>query len=341
MNNSYIDISLVDNALNAIEILNRFDLPGNIRKILFSLTARLTRIKNFPIDNEEHNKNIATIQDRANQIEMFLNSNRSLGDIQVKALFNLLSCLRNIVGESNVTDIAIKLFQVEARIDVFRNEQKIVTDRISSNKKRLSDIEIQIENLESIVHSPIEQAKEKAQDILNDLIRQQNDVEKLVGIISGNSISGNYQSSADREMAAANSTRNGSLLLMLTILVILSISLFDIGSLQFDWKASLMRLLYSLALSVPAAYLARESTKHRKKEHEYKQMSLELQAITPYLSSLPDEMQHKLKSELASKIFCTQSSSQPLEESYPINLQEIIMAIVSKFDTKNAAPKKE
>lgn len=59
-------------------------------------------------------------------------------------------------------------------------------------------------------------------------------------------------------------------------------------------------------------------------------MSLELQAITPYIASLPDEEQHKLKAEMATRLFGSKGQINN-SESYPINIQEILTKIIEKI----------
>ena len=100
---------------------------------------------------------------------------------------------------------------------------------------------------------------------------------------------------------------------------------------SFDLSNSLLRLGLVFLLSVPAAYLARESTKHRQQQYTHLQTSLDLKAINPYIASLPDEEQHKIKSEIAQRIFAPKDFQSISNESYPINSQEVIMALISKF----------
>ena len=61
------------------------------------------------------------------------------------------------------------------------------------------------------------------------------------------------------------------------------------------------------------------------------QTSLDLKAINPYIASLPEEEQHKIKSEIAQRIFAPKDFQSISNESYPINSQEVIMALISKF----------
>lgn len=89
-------------------------------------------------------------------------------------------------------------------------------------------------------------------------------------------------------------------------------------------------------LSIPAAYLARESAKHREKQYAHQQTSLDLKAIAPYIASLPQEEQHKIKIEIAGRIFAAKDFNKVDTDSYPININEIIMEIIKKLDIKKS-----
>lgn len=117
---------------------------------------------------------------------------------------------------------------------------------------------------------------------------------------------------------------------MTVIAIIIGQSLLSTGDPDFNLKTAILRLVFSAALSIPAAYLSRESTRHRNKQYEFQQMSLELQAITPYIASLPDEEQHKLKAEMATRLFGSKGQINN-SESYPINIQEILTKIIEKI----------
>ena len=181
----------------------------------------------------------------------------------------------------------------------------------------------------------VAKAKEKANasvtQVINELLSKQSEVNELVGLISGTAVSGSYAKSAETEKQWADSTRNGSVFLMLTAVLIIGYSLLETATPHFEWQVGLFRLLFSLALSVPAVYLARESTKHRGQQYSYLRMSLDLQSITPYLASLPEAEQHRLKAEMASRLFGGKDIDVQQIESYPLNVQELVIALASKI----------
>lgn len=210
--------------------------------------------------------------------------------------------------------------------------------RVLDTSKLALKSEVEIKGKAEHLERATKQAIASGAEIIAGLQKKEQEVNTLVGLISGTAVAGSYERSAQSEMKWADGTRNGSVLLMLLIVMIIGYSLLETGTPHFEWQTSLFRLFFSVALSVPAAYLARESTKHRVQQYSYRRMSLDLQAITPYLASLPDGEQHRLKAEMASRLFGGRETDHIKSESYPLNIQELVMALVSKVgEPQNAA----
>lgn len=194
------------------------------------------------------------------------------------------------------------------------------------------------------MNGTLEECTGKADAILVELLAKQKEINDLVGLLAGETISGSYAKSASVEKKSADVMRNSSVALMLTIVLIIGYSLFETAKPHFEWETALARLLFSLTLSIPAAYLARESSKHRTQQYTYLRVSLDLQAMPPYLAPLPSEEQNRLRGGFADRIFGAKDSSSA-GDSYPLNLQELIMAIINKAeiskDSKDSKDSKE
>ncbi|WP_435949417.1 hypothetical protein [Psychrobacter sp. DM8] len=213
--------------------------------------------------------------------------------------------------------------------------QKIYDERI---KKTLDDSEKRAILLEEKLKT-LEYDYTKELKIVSDLyeselvkIEEKNaQINKLLGDAAGRVIVSEYAVSAEQEKVAAEWLRVGSIFCMAVIIGIAGYSFWESIHQSFDLSNSLLRLALVFLLSVPAAYLARESTKHRQQQYTHLQTSLDLKAINPYIASLPEEEQHKIKSEIAQRIFAPKDFQSISNESYPINSQEVIMALISKF----------
>ena len=90
---------------------------------------------------------------------------------------------------------------------------------------------------------------------------------------------------------------------MIALSGILIYTIWDISGDNFDWTKSLIRILAAAALSYPATYAARESSKHRKLEVLNRKAELELTAINPFIELLPEAKKEAIKEKLVEKYF--------------------------------------
>lgn len=219
-----------------------------------------------------------------------------------------------------------------------RNENNRVRREVKDAQRATDELSRNISSLNETIHEIVAAAVKNAETITEELRQKQDEVNDLVGLVSGSTMASSFAKSAEDERRLANSMRNGSVMLMLIIVGIVGLSFFETTHPRFDWQTGAFRMLFSVALSVPAAYLARESSKHRAQQNSHLRIALDLQAITPYLASLPTEEQHKLKVEVANKIFGANDATVAHPESYPINVNDLLKILVTRMELKN--PKK-
>lgn len=189
----------------------------------------------------------------------------------------------------------------------------------------------EIESLEETYKSKISAISLAYEEELKAINDKNDQLDTLLGNAASRVIVSEYADSAKQEKIAAEWLRAGSLVCMAIIIGIAGYSFYESIHQNFDLSNALLRLALVFLLSVPAAYLARESTKHRQQQYTHLQTSLDLKAINPYIASLPEEEQHKIKSEIAQRIFAPKDFQSVSNESYPINSQEVIMALIAKF----------
>lgn len=205
---------------------------------------------------------------------------------------------------------------------------------LAENSKRIEGIEGKIESLESDVLEEVKNVKGVYDSAKEEFELKREEVNKLLGLVSGAAIAGSFEESAKNEKNMADVMRWASIICMGVIVVVVASSLWISLSHDFDWKESIFRVVLAILLSVPSAYLARESAKHRELHNMHLQTSLELRAINPYLASLPADEQHRIKAEVAGRIFGSKGLGEKPVDSYPVNMQEIIMEILKKVEIK-------
>ncbi|MBD5772438.1 hypothetical protein [Marinomonas colpomeniae] len=214
--------------------------------------------------------------------------------------------------------------QHDDRVKKLLNENEVKITQISERSKQLeSEMKAEIEKV-SVLYS----------DSLKEIEVKESQINDILGHASGRVIAGDFETSAGDEKAMANVLRYASLVCMAITVAIVTFSFYETTQASFEWKSSLFRIVLAIMLSIPAAYLARESAKHRAQQYEHQQTSLDLKAITPYIASLPEEEQHKIKIEIANRLFAARDFTKTNIDSYPINTHELMMELIKKLDTK-------
>ena len=204
-------------------------------------------------------------------------------------------------------------------------------DEISELRRIIEQLKSEISDLQSNMTTEVG----KAAKIAEDAERRSGEIDSQINDLLGQNASKilliDYANTAETERTSANYMRGWSLACMALTGLVLCVALYESLSSGFDWKQAIFKVFTAIALSVPAAYLARESAKHRSQEHINRRISLDLRAITPYIATLPSEEQNKIKAEVASKIFGVQESGGANYDNYPLNVQELVKMMIEKI----------
>ncbi|WP_156952617.1 hypothetical protein [Microvirgula aerodenitrificans] len=230
--------------------------------------------------------------------------------------------------EDELTESVAKIYDasvVEKKYEYVAKEANGVIEKID----KLNNI---VNESNKAVDEFLTAAKKEADAELLKLNQKNAQADDLIGHISKKAMASDYDRNASEEKKVANWLRGGSLFCMLIIILIGAFSVYESFDNDFKIDNAIVRISLIFLVSIPAAYLARESSKHREQQYYHQQKSLDLKAITPYIASLPEEDQHKLKIEIASRLFASQNRSKEGKESYPINIQEIILALVNNLN---------
>lgn len=203
---------------------------------------------------------------------------------------------------------------------------------LNENNLRISDLGGRINVIQENANVELKKVASLYEEALVELESKKAQINDILGHVSGRAIAGDFEASAAEEKVMANILRNLSLGAMAVIVSVVAYSFWESTFSDFQWQNSIFRLVLAIMLSVPAAYLARESAKHREQQYNHLQTSLDLKAITPYISSLPENEQHKIKIDIASKLFAARKSSNVVADPYPANVHEIVMEIIKKLE---------
>lgn len=235
--------------------------------------------------------------------------------------------------------LAVNIRRIEQVLLEQEKHDERIKNSLAESERRLVVMEESVKGFDQKVQEALSKMDDAYRETLDNLKTKKEEIDSILGHVSGRAIAGDFEKSAAVERAAANWLRLASLLCMALIVLVLGYSFWETTQQDLQWQKSLFRVALAFLLSAPAAYLARESAKHRAQQYVHLQTSLDLKAIRPYLASLPQDIQHRIKSEVAAKLFGGRDFSHMGADSYPINVQELLMELVKKLELPKVASK--
>ncbi|NWC99754.1 hypothetical protein HX869_13490 [Pseudomonas sp. P7779] len=216
---------------------------------------------------------------------------------------------------------------------------------LNENSVRIAELEKMLQHLEHKAQGEINKIVALYAEGVEAIESSKSEINNILGHVSGRAIAGDYEKSATDEKVMADWLRYGALACMALIVAVLGTAVAATITNEFEWPRFLSRVSLVFLLSVPAAYLARESAKHREQQYQHQQTSLDMKAVSPFLASLPEDERHKIKAAIASRIFSGKDFSKAGSDPYPINTHEILMELIKKLEvstkptnSKNSTP---
>ena len=145
--------------------------------------------------------------------------------------------------------------------------------------------------------------------LIQEIQGQREKAAELITIITNSGLIGGYQATANQERTTS---RVWQLIAVFSFMGLIGFAICAfLATLpeQLHWGRVGARAFVAITFGILAAYAARQADKHEVTERRNRKMELELAAIDPYLSELPVDTRHKIKEELASRLFA--QSEQP------------------------------
>lgn len=287
-NNSGNLTNATNNFYTAINRVN--GLPITLAKTDFNFSKKIaefekTAINKYKsIENEKEN-----LQGQINKIESDLDSKEK----EIKRLLDLID-----KKDTEIQNLSSK-FKTE-----FEN---LISTHNQSFKNNQSTFRKEIDNSQEVYREEIDKLKTEIDtdttELVDELKTKLSEAEKLVNTIGNVGVTGNYQLIANKHRASANFWRWIAIFFMAVFSFLLVWTIIDLSADGFDWTKSLIRLLAAAALSYPATYASRESSKHRRLETENRNVELELASINPFIEILDDNKKQAIKEKLVEKYF--------------------------------------
>lgn len=299
---------------NALSQINSFVGNRNLGHITNSknhIHSALTRIRNLPLPFSKNDfnfsKNIAnfekivqekysTIEEENEQLKSDFESVKSELKQTKEELERFEKVLEQKEAELNNLNDSFKTNFDNIKSSATQNyeqDRETFKDEFDEEKNKLTqEVELLKKSIDNGTYDLVKKLEEKLEE-----------AKKIVGVVSDKAVTGNYQNVANDNKTKADIFRWIAISLMLLLSILLIYTIWDISGNTFDWTKSLVRILAAAALSYPATYAARESSKHRKLENLNRKAELELAAINPFIELLPEQKKQEIKEKLVEKYF--------------------------------------
>lgn len=315
---------------------------GHLSNATNNFNSAINRIRNLPIPVSKTDFNFS--RKIADFEKTTKNKYKSLEKEQEK--------YQNALSDLN-EKLKIKESEIERLLKLVENKKSEIQNITSTLRTDFNNIKSshnqsfendkikfrnEIDNLKDDFKTELTKIKENIDGDTSVIISNLNDkleeAKRLVSIIGNVGITGNYQNIADNHKSSADFWRIMAIIFMTVFSGLLVWTIIDLSSDGFDWVKSVIRLVGAAALSYPATYAARESSKHRKLETLNRNAELELASINPFIDNLSDEKKQIIKEKLAEKYFGNNSSeyiNEKENEGLSISAFERLIKVITKI----------
>lgn len=301
---------------------------GHLTNATNHLNSALNKIRNFPIPLTKSSFNFSrkianfekTVKNKYNALEK---EKDDLG----KEISNFKEELdkKNTKIEELTEQLKAKENQIENLNSTFQtNFNNIKSQHNQEFKSSKETFRSEFNSIKNNFENEIEGIKNTIEtdtsSMVQDLKTKLEEAKRLVNVIGNVGVTGNYQNIANEHKETANIWRVLAIIFMIVLSGLLVYTIWDVSSENYDWIKSVIRIVAAAALSYPATYAAKESTKHRKLETLNRKLELELASLTPFIEMLPEDKKKDIKMRLVEKYF---GNHIEYEKNGDINKEEL------------------
>ena len=307
----------IENALTQINSFVGNKNVGHITNATNHIYTAITRVRNLPLPFAKNDFNFS--KSIAN-FEKTTKEKYSSLEVENKELKNEFTTLSKKLEDTNKelekvnTTLKQKELDIQNLNSSFQtNFDTIKTSATQSYEQDRKTFRAEFDTSKETLSKEVETLKSGidtgTDKIIADLEAKLEEAKKIVGAVSDNAVTGNYKIVANNHKTTADVFRIIAIVLMITMSSLLIYAIWDVSGENYDWTKSLVRILAAAALSYPATYAARESSKHRKLEIIKRKSELELTAIGPFIELFPEIKKQEIKEKLVEKFFGKSSST--------------------------------
>lgn len=142
-----------------------------------------------------------------------------------------------------------------------------------------------------------------ASQIRDEILRRKDEIEALAGVIANTGMTSGYQQVANEAKLLSRIWQGVTVASMLGFIwLAYQVFLPSIGN-DFSWAAFAGRVFVALSVGVLAAYAGAQADRQQKSERHNRRLALELQALGPFIATLPKEQQNEFLLKIGERSF--------------------------------------
>ncbi len=203
--------------------------------------------------------------------------------------------------EEQLGNASSKLIELEGRI---AEKGKEIDGDIETLRRSLS-------SLGGEISARLEAADQLTEDARDKIEARNDEIDSVVGALTGRALNGDYQRLADDESRNSRQYRRVALLLMAGMVGVTTISFLVSLEGPVAWSAFALRFSLVFVISVPAAYCARQSAIHRNRQLELEKTALQLASLNPFIAPLDEEQRNTVRLRMAEHVFSASVENSP------------------------------
>lgn len=284
---------------------------GHLTNATNNFNSALNRIRNFPIPLSKSSFNFSrkianfekTVKNKYNALEKEKDSlGKEISDFKEELV------KKNSKIEELTEQLKTKESQIQNLNSTFQTDFNNIKSQHNQEFKTTKEtFRSEFNSIKTNFTNEVEEIKSTidtdTSSIVKELETKLQEAKRLVNVIGNVGVTGNYQNIANEHKATANVWRVLAIIFMIIFSSLLIYTIWDVSSENYDWIKSVIRIIAAAALSYPATYAARESSKHRKLETLNRKLELELASLTPFIEMLPEDKKREIKVKLVEKYF--------------------------------------
>lgn len=147
--------------------------------------------------------------------------------------------------------------------------------------------------------------RDGAAKVLGEIQEHRTQVEKLVGVIGNLGVTSGYQKTANEARVTARVWQVIAVASLGAIIFVAYKAFLPLVQGAFTWEGFAGRVFVTLTVGVLAAYAISQADKYQQVERRSRKLALELEALGPFLASLPSDKQIEFRLRVGDRSFGT------------------------------------